>query len=258
MLRLLSALLALFVASAASAEIRTEVVEYETGGVTFEGHVYWDDAKAGKRPGVLVVHEWWGCNDYARRRASDLAALGYVGFACDMYGKGSVTTDPAMAGKLAGAVKKDLPLLRARAMAGLQQLSGFRFTDSEKLGAIGFCFGGSVVLELARAGADIDAVASFHGGLATTQPAEPGTIKAEVLVLNGAEDPMVSEAERTGFMTEMRTAKARWSFVELGGAVHSFTNPAANAMNNPAVKHDQRAEEQSFGMMRDLFARAFK
>jgi len=245
------------VASVASAEIRTEVIEYETGGITFQGHVYWDDAKPGKRPGVLVVHEWWGCNDYARRRASDLAALGYVGFACDMYGAGTVTTDPAAAGTLAGAVKKDLPLLRARAMAGLQQLAGFRFTDGEKLGAIGFCFGGSVVLELARAGADIDAVASFHGGLATTMPAQQGTIKAEVLVLNGAEDPMVSDAERTGFMKEMRTAKARWSFVELGGAVHSFTNPAANAMNNPAVKHDQRAEDQSWGMMRDLFTRAF-
>ncbi|HMN97020.1 MAG TPA: dienelactone hydrolase family protein [Phycisphaerales bacterium] len=239
----------------AAAAVQSEVIEYEHGGTTFRGEIFWDDARSGKRPGVLVVHEWWGCNDYAKRRAEQLAELGYVAFACDMYGGGTVVDTVEAARPMAMALYNDRALLRARATAGLQQLAGFRFVDPERLAAIGYCFGGTVCLELARSGADLAAIGVFHGGLSTPMPAEPGAIKGEVLVLNGAEDPAVPVAERSAFMEEMRNAKAIWTFVEFGGAIHSFSNPEAARRATAVSDYNERADRQSWGMLRELLAR---
>lgn len=254
-LALLAALGCLLSSSSGVAEVRTEPLEYVLDGVTFKGVVAWDDAGEGRRPGVLVVPEWWGCNEYAVRRARDLAAMGYVALACDMYGEGRVTGDPSQAAAWAGEIYGDRALLRRRASEALGALSRRGEADPSKLAAIGFCFGGTVVLELARSGAELASVASFHGGLGTPLPAEPGAVKAEVLVLNGAEDPMVSADERQSFMDEMRRAGARWTFAEFGGAVHSFSNPGAGAVGIPGVAHDARAERQSWGMLTELLRR---
>src|ERR1051326_2751709 len=172
-------LLAMF-ASPARAAIQTKEIEYKDGATTLKGFLAWDDSVQGKRPGILVVHEWWGLNDYARSRAKQLAGLGYVAFACDMYGNGQTTTDPAEAGKLAGAIRKDNAAFRARAAAGLKLLADQPTVDATKLGAIGYCFGGTTCLQLACSGADLKAVVSFHGGLFKPSAEDAKSIKGRV------------------------------------------------------------------------------
>ena len=179
----------------AHAEIITEMIQYKDGDTVLEGMIAYDDASTTKRPGVVVVHEWWGLNDHSKNSAKKLAELGYVGFAADMYGKGVTTDDPAEAGKMSGALKGDRAALRKRAQAALDTLAAFKFTDATKLGAIGYCFGGTTALEIARSGAPVKGVVSFHGALGTPTPADATNIKGAVLVCHGAVDPFVPEKE---------------------------------------------------------------
>lgn len=221
---------AVLVCSPVWAAVQVEDVEYEHNGVQLKGYLAYDDSVDTPRPGVLVVHEWWGLGPHAKKSAEKLADMGYVGFALDMYGGGKLTDDFEQAGQWAGAFRQgpDRALMRERAAAGLAVLADHPLCDSSRLAAIGYCFGGQVVLELARSGADVDGVASFHGGLSTPDPSDAAQIKGRVLVLHGADDPYVSQEEIDGFMKEMRDAKVDWQMVYYGNAVHSFTNPEAD------------------------------
>ncbi|MEK7467230.1 MAG: dienelactone hydrolase family protein [Planctomycetota bacterium] len=255
---LLGVLAILAFAPGAEAEVKTKAVEYKHGDVVLEGWMAWDDAAKEKRPGVLVVHEWWGHNPYVRKRAEQLAAEGYVAFALDMYGKGVLETSMEGAGKRAGALKGDRRLMRDRALAGLGVLAKDEHVDAKKLAAIGYCFGGTVALELARDGVDLAAAVSFHGGLETSMPAEKGKVKAKVLVCHGADDGFVPAKEVAGFEEEMRRAGADWQLVKYSGAVHSFTSPEAG--NDPAkgVAYNEAADKRSWRAMKSLFEEAFR
>jgi dienelactone hydrolase len=253
-----AALLSAASAQHAAAEIVTRTVEYTHGDTKLIGYLAYDDAVQGKRPGVLVVHEWYGLNDYAKRRARELAALGYVALAADIYGEGKVAANREEAAALAGRFRGgDGSLLRERTAAGLEALRSQEEVDPQRLAAIGYCFGGTAVLELARSGADLDLVVSFHGGLQTAAPASRGDIKATVLVLNGAADPMVPPEDRAAFMKEMDEAGADWQLVEYGGAVHAFTNPDADKAGIPGVAYDEKADRRSWEAMRSALAEAF-
>ncbi|MDP3543078.1 MAG: dienelactone hydrolase family protein [Elusimicrobiota bacterium] len=239
----------------ANALIKTRAVEYKDGDVVLQGWAAWEDGFKDARPGILVVHEWKGHGPYARKRAEQLARLGYTAFAVDMYGKGVYAKDHEEAGKLAGAFFGDRSLMRRRALAGLEELRKLPFVDKSKLGAIGYCFGGTTVLELARAGTDLKGVASFHGNLATPMPAAERP-KASILVLHGAEDPSVNPGV-PGFLEEMRAAKADWQFIQYGGAVHSFTVPEAGSDPSKGAAYDKDADERSWDAMQSFFRRLF-
>jgi dienelactone hydrolase len=257
---LLAAAVLVVLTSFARAEIVTKDIPYEHNGVKLKGYLAYDDAKAtpgSKAPGVLVVHEWWGLNDYPKQRARQLAELGYVAFALDMYGDGVVATDSKKAQELASPFYSDARLVRDRAVMGLKQLLGQPNVDGDKIAAIGYCFGGTTVLELARSGAPLVAVVSFHGGLKTQKPAEKGQVKARVLVCNGAEDPMTKNADREAFMKEMEDAGVDYAFINYAGAVHGFTNPKADSLGVPGVAYNQKADERSWRLMQDWLREAF-
>ena len=255
---LVPAFTVLVAAMNANGEVRTETVEYKQGGVTMIGYAAWDDAIPGKRPGVLVVHEWYGLNDYAKSRARQLAQLGYVALAVDMYGNGVTAKDPAEAGKLATALRNDRPLMRARAQAALETLRKNPHCDPRRVAAIGYCFGGGVALELARSGADIAGVVSFHGNLDTPNPDDAKNIKAKVLVLHGADDPHVNAEQVANFQQEMRKAKVDWQMIAYGGAVHSFTNPDSGDDPSRGVAYNAAADRRSWQAMRTFFDEIFK
>jgi len=250
--------MAALIATAARAELRTEQIEYRHGDVLLNGYLAYDDSFSGKRPGVLVVHEWWGLNDYAKMRAEQLARLGYVAFAVDMYGSGRTTADPKTAGEWAAPFRKDRTLARARARAGLDVLMNRPQVDPGRIAAIGYCFGGTMVLELARGGAALRGVVSFHGGLGTPNPADARNIKAKVLVLHGADDTFESPAEIAAFQEEMRKAGVDWQMVYYGGAVHAFTNPNAGKAGLKGVAYNEKADHRSWQAMRDLFDEIFR
>lgn len=252
-----SFLLAVLLAAPSQAALKNQPVEYKHGDVVLQGYFAWDDSFKGRRPGVVVVHEWWGHGPYSRRRADELARLGYLAFANDMYGKGKYATSHEEAGKLAGAVRGDRKLMRARALAALKTLGEHPLADAAKTAAIGYCFGGTTVLELARMGADLKAVASFHGGLDTPSPAEPGGVKAKVLVLHGADDAHVNPTV-PAFQDEMRRAKADWQLVSYGGAVHSFTVKEAGSDPSKGMAYDEKADARSWEALKDLLAEAFR
>lgn len=251
-------IMSVLIATGVQAEVRSERIEYRHGDTLLEGYLAYDDSMKGKRPGVLVVHEWWGLNDYAKRRTEQLARLGYIAFALDMYGKGKVTTDPKVAGEWAGTFRNDRPLGRARAAAGLEVLKSRPQVDPARIAAIGYCFGGMVVLEMARGGADLKGVVSFHGGLATPNAADARNIKGKVLVLHGADDPFESPAEIAAFQEEMRQAKVDWQMVYYGGAVHSFTNRESGKAGIKGVGYNEAADHRSWLEMRDFFDEVFK
>ncbi len=257
MKKLLLAILSTFLASVpANARIKTRAVEYKDGDTVLQGWAAWEDGFKDERPGVLVVHEWWGHGPYARRRAEQLAKLGYTAFALDMYGKGVLAKDHEEAGKLAGAFFGDRAAMRKRALAGLAQLKKLPFVDATKLGAIGYCFGGTTVLELARAGVDLKGVVSFHGNLATPVPAA-ATPKASILVLHGADDGFVNPGV-PAFIEEMRKAKADWQLVQYGGAVHSFTVPEAGTDTAKGMAYNKDADRRSWSAMRGFFEEKFQ
>lgn len=244
----------------ATAAVKTEDITYEGGGIVMKGLVAWDDAISGPRPGVLVVHEWWGNNDYARGRAKMLAELGYVAMAVDMFGEGKTATHPDDAGKFAGEAMANLDKARERFEAGLKILQARPEADPQRIAAIGYCFGGGVVLQMARLGMDLKAVASFHGSLGARVPATPGSVKAKVLVCNGAADKFVSKEAILAFKSEMDQAGADYQFVSYEGALHGFSNPEATANGEKyglPLAYDKAADEASWKALRELLERVF-
>lgn len=239
----------LLLSGAGWAKVVRQTVEYRHQDTVMKGYLAYDDAVAGKRPGVLVVHEWWGLNDFAHQQADKLAEMGYVALAADMYGGGKVTGDPEEARQLAGQVR-GTPLMRARARAGLAALAGHELVDSARLAAIGFCFGGTTVLELAYSGADLRGAVSFHGSLTAPRPEDLKNLKAKILILHGADDPLVKPEEIAAFQDGMRRAGADWQMIYYGGAVHSFTNPAAGTDKSRGVAYDPKAAARSWQHMR--------
>lgn len=255
---LLALLMTLVWAVNAQAELRTKVVEYRHGDTVLEGYLAYDDAIQGKRPGVLVAHAWKGLGSYEKGRTEQLARLGYVAFALDTYGKGVRAKDRKEAGALARIYRGDRELMRARAKSGLEVLARHDLTDRNRIAAIGYCFGGTTVLELARSGADIAAVVSFHGGLSTPNPADARNIKGKVLALHGADDPNVPADEVAAFQEEMRAAGVDWQMVSYGGAVHAFTDPAAGSDNSKGAAYNEKVDRRSWEAMKQFFAEIFK
>lgn len=227
-------------------------IEYRHGDILLRGFLAWNGAVEGKRPGLLVTHEWRGHNEYVRKRARDLAKLGYVVFALDMYGKGVYAADHKEAAERAGAFKKDRSLMRGRAKAGYDILLQQPQCDALKVVALGYCFGGTTSLELARSGARLAGVASFHGDLSTPNPADAASIKGKVLVFHGAEDPHYKDDHVIAFMNEMRGAKVDYQVVFLGGAVHSFTVPEAGNDPSKGSAYDAKADARSWRMLLDF------
>jgi dienelactone hydrolase len=241
----------------AQAAIETKTVEYQQGDTRLVGYLAYPKDARGPLPGVLVVHEWMGLNDYAKRRAEQLAELGYVAFAADIYGDGKIAVDVKEAGALAGSYKKDRALLRARAAAGLATLKAQPGVAGNHVAAIGYCFGGTTVLELARSGADLTGVVSFHGGLDTPTPQDARNIRAKVLALHGADDPYVPAEQVAAFEQEMRAAGVDWQLIAYGGAVHGFTNPANGNDNSKGAAYNAAADARSWAAMRQFFAELF-
>ena len=242
--------LAILCAIASRAVIHTETIEYKQGDTTLEGFVAYDDAVKTPCPGVLIVHQWKGLTAYEQKRAEMLAKLGYVAFCVDIYGQGVRPATPQEAGAEAGKYKKNRPLLRERVNAGLETFRKQSVVDPKRIAAIGYCFGGTTVIELARSGADIVGVVSFHGGLSSPTPADAKNIKGKVLVCHGADDPFVPAEEVQAFQKEMRDAKVDWQFIAYGGAVHSFTDKNAGNDNSKGAAYNAAADLRSWREMK--------
>jgi dienelactone hydrolase len=252
-------LAAFVLVSISQAELVERAVSYEQGGVTLEGFHVYDDSKEGPRPAVLVIHQWKGLGDYEKQRSRSLAEMGYNVFAADVYGQGVRPETAGDAAKEAGQFKSDRQLFRARLVAGLEVLRGDERSDPSRIAAIGYCFGGTGALELARANEKIAGVVSFHGGLdaAEGMSAAKGGIPAKVLVLHGAVDPFVPDEQVAAFKREMETAGADWQLVAYGGAVHSFTHAAAGNDPSSGAAYDARADRRSWEAMKLFFAEIF-
>jgi dienelactone hydrolase len=255
---LLSAVVLFAVATRAHAQVKSEIVTYKQGNVLAHSFLAYPSDLSGRAPGVLVLPEWWGLNDYIRTRARMLARLGYVAMAVDIYGEGKNTANydraAAWSGRLEAGDRKEL---RVRVAAALQELKRNRHVDSSRTAAIGYCFGGATVLELARSGADLLGVVSFHGPLNTQDPAKPGQVKAKILVCQGGDDPYVRPAEVQAFEDEMRKAAADWEINIYSGAQHSFTNPAADKLHSSGLAYNKEADRRSWQAMRDFFGDLF-
>jgi len=242
------------------AEIKTVEVSYREDDTLLKGMLAYDDAIEGKRPGVLGVHEWWGQNDYARRRAKMLAELGYTALAVDMYGDGKTADHPKDASAFSSAVGGNLPLAKARFDAALNLLKKDPTVDAARIAAIGYCFGGGIVINMARMGEDLAGVVSFHGSLGTNSPAKKGDIKTRLLVLNGAEDPFTKPQQIAAFKKEMDDAGADYRFVNYPGAKHSFTNPDADKFGKEfglPLEYNEQADKDSWQQMQDFFREIF-
>jgi len=255
----LAAMIALGTVLSARAQLHTEAVEYKDGDAVLEGYLAYNNSTAtGKRPGVLIVHQWMGLTDYEKKRAEMLAQLGYVVFCADIYGKGIRPQDTQTASAQAGKYKSDRALLRERANAGLAVLEKNDLTDTKRVAAIGYCFGGTTVLELARSGADIAGVVSFHGGLDSPKPEDGKNIKCKVLVCHGADDPFNPAKDVTAFENEMRDSKVDWQLIKYGGAVHSFTQWNAGNDNSKGAAYNEKADKRSWQDMKQFFTEIFQ
>lgn len=239
------------------AEVKTQWMEYQDGDVTLRGFLASPEGLNGDLPGVLIIHDWMGLEDYEKRRAKEVAELGYVAFALDMYGKGVRPKNPTEAAALSGKLKKDIPVLRRLASAGLATLRSQANVDSQRVAAMGYCFGGTAVLELARAGAPLEGVVSFHGGLSTPQPQDAARIQGQVLVLHGADDPHVKPEEVEAFQKEMNDAGVTWQMNYYSDAVHSFTKPAAGNDNSKGAAYNAVADRRSWAAMRIFYEEIF-
>lgn len=249
--------LGLVIARPAHAKVHGKLVEYKDGDTVLEGYLAVDDAAKGKRPGILVVHAWMGIDDNVKKHTDLLAQLGYVALAADIYGKGVRPKDKDEAGKLAGKYKGDRTLLRQRVTAGLTELTKQTNVDVAKTAAVGYCFGGTTVLELARSGAQIAGVVTVHGGLDSPTPADGKNIKAKVLVLHGAADPYSKPADVAAFQKELTDAKVDWQFDQFGGAVHCFTDPTAGSDAAQGCAYDAAADKRSWTAMKAFFDELF-
>lgn len=256
-MRKLLLLLIFMMPTLVQAAIETRSVEYRQGNTRLVGYLAFPKDVTGPLPGILVVHEWMGLNDYAKHRADQLAELGYIAFAADIYGDGKIAANREEAGKLAGSYKNDRPLLRARVAAGLATLKAQPGVAGDKIAAIGYCFGGTAVLELARSGADIAGVVSFHGGLDTPTSQDAKNIRAKVLALHGADDPYVPADQVAAFENEMRQAGVDWQLIVYGGAVHGFTNPANGTDNSKGAAYNALADARSWVAMQQFFNELF-
>ncbi len=260
MRQVMAAAVLTFLCGFAQAAIKGDEVQYKVGDQVFKGYIAYDDAKKDKRPGVLVVHEWWGHNEYARKRARMLAELGYTALALDMFGDGKQAHHPDEAGKFAGEVRQNMDAAKARFVAAEDVLKKHPTVDAQKIAAIGYCFGGAVVLQMARAGVDLKGVASFHGSLGTAAPAAKGMVKAKVLVANGADDSFVKPEEVAAFKQEMEVAGIDYKLVNYPGAKHSFTNPDADELAkkfNMPFAYNAEADKQSWIEMQAFFKKIF-
>jgi dienelactone hydrolase len=241
----------------ATPDVRTDNVKYDIGDVQFSGLLAWDENATGRRPGVLVVHEWWGHDAHAQNQARRLADEGYVAFALDMYGDGRNAAHPEDAQRFAMEATADIEIVKARFNAARAILAADPRVDPDRIAAIGYCFGGSIILGMARAGADLDAVASFHGALQTNVPVQAGQVKARVLVLTGGADPMVPPDQVEAFRKEMAEAGADIRVVSYPGAKHSFTNPGADSHGMDALAYDADADRRSWADMLAFFKELF-
>lgn len=256
-LRMLLIVALVFTLSPLLAAVQEKTVEYSIDDVVHEGFMAYDDAVTGKRPGILVVHEWKGISDHVRESCRKLAKLGYLAFAADIYGKGVRPESSAEAARLSGSYKKDRAGLRAKVIAGLEEMKKQEQVAADQLAAIGYCFGGTTVLELARSGADIDGVVSFHGGLDSPTPEDAKNIKSKVLVLHGAIDPHVPDSEVAAFIKEMRDAKVDWQMIHYGDAVHSFTSKAAGNDPSQGAAYHELTAHRSWKAMKSFFKELF-
>jgi dienelactone hydrolase len=251
----------MFVAAAAHAAVQGKEVSYSANGTTLKGYIAYDDAVQGKRPGILVVHEWWGHNEYARMRARMLAEQGYTALAVDMYGDGKQAHHPDDAGKFASEVSKNAVLAKARFDAALKLIKKQKTVDAGNIAAIGYCFGGSVVLNMARMGEPLKAVVSFHGGLATESPAAAGKVKARIASFTGEDDPMIPATQVAAFRHEMDKANVTYKVVTYPGAKHAFTNPDADKYGQEfklPLAYNAAADKASWDEGLAFLAEAFK
>lgn len=237
--------------------MKTETVEYKDGGLNLRGFLAYDEKQSGKRPGVLVMPEALGLGDHAKERVQRLAAMGYVAFGGDPYGNGLVVATLEEAIQHAMKLFSDTAAMRRRGHAALNKLASLPQVDSTRLASIGFCMGGTFSLELARDGAALRGIVSFHGGLQTQRPAEPGKVKAKILVQTGADDPMVPAAQVNGLAEEMTKAGADWEIITYGGTRHSFTNPEADALGNPGIGYNKSADQRSWKALTSFFEEIF-
>jgi dienelactone hydrolase len=238
-------------------KVVTQEVMYQDGNMELRGYLAYDDAIEGKRPAVLVVHEWWGLNDYARHRAEQLAALGYVAFAVDMYGKGKVTTNPKEAGEWAKEINNNPVLWQQRALAGLEALKKEPRVDVSRIAAIGYCFGGATVQQLAYSGADLKGIVSFHGSLVAPTDEQAKQVKAKILICHGAADPLISQEALQNYLATMGKMGLDWQMVFYSGAKHSFTNPESDRAGMDAVGYSKLADQRSWTHMKSFFEEIF-
>ncbi|MHB8346957.1 MAG: dienelactone hydrolase family protein [Acidiferrobacterales bacterium] len=238
--------------------MKNKTIDYRHDNTDLEGYAAWDGPDGKRRPGVLVIHEWMGISPHERHSCDELARAGYLGFAADIFGKHERPKNVNEAIEYATRYRAgERAMLRARAQAGLAALRAQPMCDPDRLAVIGFCFGGTAALELARSGAALQATVSFHGGLGTERPQDARQIKGAVLALHGANDPFVSKAEVDGFEDEMRQANVDWRIVKYGNAVHNFTNPQAGNDVSKGAAYDRRATERGWRAMLDLFTEVF-
>jgi dienelactone hydrolase len=248
----------LSLASLSRAEIRMQQVEYKDGDTVCEGYLSYDDATQDIRPAVLVFPEWWGLDDYPKHRADQLAKMGYVAFVADMYGKGVNTDDPKQAGEWATPLLTDRKMMRQRASAALDTLLNQKYVDKTRVAAIGYCFGGTCALELAREGAPLAGVVSFHGNVSRTADEGPDKITAKILVCHGGADPLVPPKVLAEFEAEMIEVKANYQINIYSNAMHAFTNPAADSHHIPGIGYNEQADKRSWAAMKDFFEEIFK
>lgn len=240
------------------AGVMTDEITYQDGDATLEGYfAVPDDIRTDRRPGILLIHDWTGLQEYARDRARQLAGLGYVVFAADVYGKGIRPANPRECGVQAGIYRGNRELFRRRLNAALELLKKHKGWDGKRLGAIGYCFGGTGVIELLRSGADVDGVVSFHGGLDSPDPEAGKNIKGKILVCHGADDPFVSKENIEAFIAEMNQWKVDWQMISYSGAVHSFTKPEAGNDPSAGAAYDPKADRRSWAHMRQFFDEVF-
>ena len=261
-MRILFSFLLIFgIAATAQAAIQTQEIQYSSGGTTLNGYLAYDDSVQGKRPGVLVVHEWWGHNEHARDRARMLAELGYTALAVDMYGDGKFAEHPEKAGEFMNAAFKDWKGSKAKFNAAKKLLQNHATVDPKHMASIGFCFGGAVSLRMAREGADLDAVVAFHSALPTEPPVSKEKVKAAVLVINGSEDAWLDPKTVAAFKKEMSSASKDFQYLTLAGAKHSFTNKQADEFSKKFkidnLKYNKQADKRAWSAMQILFKRVF-